>query len=112
MIKFNDVVKIKRECLGLTQTEFGTKVGVCNATISAFESGNDVSELIRKTIKYVINELEHGLEGDKLARYKLLVAARLACLETDERALDEKLDNVMFSALRWRKAMREEKRNY
>lgn len=46
-----ELIKCKRQALGLTQKEFAEIVGVSTGTISKFELGEQVSEVIFKVIK-------------------------------------------------------------
>lgn len=100
-VKFNEVIKIKREAMLLTQAQFGAIVGCTGGTISSFENGKDVGEAIVKCIKYTIKDLESKLTDEELGPYKLRCATEMAIAEPDEELRKEKLRTVCFSALKW-----------
>lgn len=110
MVKFNEVLRIKREAMGLTQSQFATKVGCTGGTISSFETGKDVGEAIIKCIKYTIKDLENNLTDEELGPYKLRCATEMAIAETDEELRKEKLRTVCFSALKWSETIDQKKR--
>lgn len=103
MLKLYVTAKIKREAMGLNQKEFADKVGVTNSTISSFENGNEVSELVVKCIKHTITELEAKMTGDELGQYKIRCATEMVCAEPDDNAKLEKLNNLMFAATHYNK---------
>ena len=100
-IKFNEMAKIKREALGLTQAEFGEKAGVTGSTISKFEQGEWTTELVANAIKYAFGQLENNLTSDELGAYKLRVAVESLISETDEENKLMKLNTVVFAATKW-----------
>ena len=100
-VKFNEVIRIKRESMGLTQAQFAAKVGCTGGTISSFENGKDVGEAIVKCIKYTIKDLETKLTDEELGPYKLRCATEMAIAEPDDELRKEKLRTVCFSALKW-----------
>lgn len=61
MVKFNEVIRIKREALMLTQEQFAQKMGLTGSVISSFENGKDISEASIKLIKFTIKDLEQKL---------------------------------------------------
>lgn len=100
-VKFNEVMKIKREAMMLTQAQFAAIVGCAGGTISSFENGKDVGEAIVKCIKYTIKDLESKLAEDEIGPYKLRCATEMAIAEPDDELRKEKLRTVCFSALKW-----------
>ena len=112
MVKLNDVIRIKRQAMGLTQSEFASKVGVTSSTISNFEKGYEISEVIIRNIKFTIRDLESKLNPDDLGPYKLRTSVELAILEQDHDAKMEKLHSVMYSALKWVDLLDKKKRGF
>lgn len=112
MVKFNEVIKIKRQALLLTQEQFANRVGVTSTTISNFENGREVSEVIIKMIKFTIKELESKLGPEELGPYKLRVSVELAIAEQNRDAKMEKLHSVMYSALKWVDLLDKERRGF
>lgn len=111
-VKFNEVIKIKREAMLLTQAQFGAIVGCTGGTISSFENGKDVGEAIVKCIKYTIKDLETKLTDEELGPYKLRCATEMAIAEPDEELRKEKLRTVCFSALKWSDSIDQKKKGY
>ena len=103
MLRLHESVRIKREAMNLNQKEFAALVGVTAGTISNFETGNEVSELVIKCVKHTIAELEAKMSGDELGMYKLRCAVEMACEEPDDNAKLEKLNNLMFAATHYTK---------
>ena len=103
MVAFYQVAKVKRECMGLTQEQFAKIVSVSPSAISKFEMGKEVSELIYKSIKFNLRLLEDHMNDDERYLYNVVKEARLLSYENDDKLMQEKLDNVMFACLRFRK---------
>lgn len=101
MLKMNELCRIKREALGLTQSEFGAKVGCTAGTISAFESGKEVTELVYKGINWAIKDLESKLSQSELNDYKLRVATENVIQEKNPKLKMMKLHTLMFSNLKY-----------
>lgn len=112
MVPYYKVVKIKRETMGLTMTDFGKEVGVTSSTISNFENGMDVSEVIRKSIRYTIRRLEDEMDQEEFDRYSIISESKLIEFETNDELLHEKLEVIMFKCLRLKKHLRDKTRNY
>lgn len=110
MVKFNDVARIKREALMLTQAEFAKLIGCTASTISNFEVGRETGDTTIKCIKFTLKDLESKLSTEELGPYKLRVATEMTIAETDDEARKEKLRNVCFSALKWSQNIDEAKR--
>ena len=103
MVHFSQVVKAKRETMGLTQKEFAELVGVSGSCIARYENGSDISEVIIKQIRYQLRLLEDDMEPRERYTYEVIKEARLLALEPNDALLCEKLDNVMFACLKLRK---------
>jgi transcriptional regulator with XRE-family HTH domain len=101
MLKLSETCKIKRQAMGLTQAEFAKKVGVTSGTISNFECGFEVSDVIVKNIRFTLRDLESKLTDEELGPYKLRVSVEMAILEQDDKLKQEKLRSVLFSALKY-----------
>lgn len=101
MLKPNDVCKIKREALGLTQAELGAHVGCTGGSICSYESGKEVSELIYKGIGWAIKDLESKLTPEQFNNYKLRVGAECAIAEPNDKLKVVKLHNLMFNTLKY-----------
>ena len=110
MVKFNEVTRIKREAMCLTQAEFAKLIGCTASTISNFEVGRETSDTIIKCIKFTLKDLESKLSTEELGPYKLRVATEMVVAESDDEARKEKLRNVCFSALKWSQSIDEAKR--
>lgn len=101
MLKPNEVCKIKREALGLTQAELAAQVGCTGGTISSYESGKEVSELAYKGIGWAIKELESKLSPEDFNNYKLRIGAECAIAEPNDKLKVVKLHNLMFNTLKY-----------
>lgn len=101
MLKANELCRIKRESLGLTQAELGTKVGCTAGTISAFESGKEVTELVYKGINWALKDLESKLSPAELNDYKLRVSTECVIQEKNPKLKMMKLHSLMFSNLKY-----------
>jgi DNA-binding XRE family transcriptional regulator len=112
MVKFNDVARIKREALMLTQAEFAKLIGCTASTISNFEVGRETGDTTIKCIKFTLKDLESKLSTEELGPYKLRVATEMTIAETDDEARKEKLRNVCFSALKWSQNIDESKKGF
>ena len=111
-VKFYEVAKIKREAMGLDQKAFAESVGVTATTISKFENGNLVSEPVIKCIKHAIADLESKLSDFELGNYKIRCATELVIAETDNETKIEKLNNLVFAATRYTKAIIDQKKGF
>lgn len=101
MLKPYEVCKIKREALGMTQAELATKVGCTNGTISTYEAGKEVSELVYKGISWALKDLESKLSPAEFNDYKLRVGSECAIHEPNPKLKMTKLHNLMFNALKY-----------
>ena len=61
MARYSTIVKVKREEMRLTQYELAREAGVSASTLSKFESGDEVSEVVVKAIRYSIRKLEDAM---------------------------------------------------
>lgn len=91
-MKNYEVIKCKRQALGMTQAEFAERIGVSSATISNFEKGEEVSISVRNNIKYGIEALYRNL--NRIEYHQALLISQALCLEyqTDE----EKLKSLYY----------------
>lgn len=110
MVKFNEVIRIKREALMLTQEQFAQKMGLTGSVISSFENGKDISEASIKLIKLTIKDLEQKLTDEEIGPYKLRVACEMAIADDSDESRKEKLRTVCFSALKWSDTIDQKKR--
>ena len=101
MLKPNDVCRIKRDAFGLTQADLAKHVGCSNGTISSYEEGKEVPELVCKGISWALNELESELEPKEFNDYKLRVCAECAIEEPNPKLKMTKLHNLMFNVLKY-----------
>lgn len=100
-LKPNEVCKIKREALGLTQAELASYVGCTGASISMYESGKEVSELVYKGIGWALKDLESKLSPEKFNDYKLQVGADCVIAEPNDKVKVTKIHNLMFNCLKY-----------
>ena len=110
MVKFNEVARIKREAMCLTQAEFAKLIGCTASTISNFEVGKETGDTIIKCIKFTLKDLESKLSTEELGPYKLRVATEMVIAENDDEARKEKLRTVAFSALKWQDTIDQKRR--
>ena len=103
MARYSTIVKAKREEMQLTQYELARESGVSASTLSKFESGDEVSEVVVKSIRYSIRKLEDAMPEQRRLCYDLKVQARLATSETNPETIKKKLDGVIYACLRYRK---------
>lgn len=111
MISFNKVIKIKREALHLSQNDFGELVGVTGSTISAFEQGKTVSEVIVKQIKSTMKELEDTLSKEEYYSYRIVTESNMLIHETNQDQISERLDRIMYACLNLRNTKRQRPNN-
>lgn len=109
-VPYSQVVKTKRESMGLTQVQFGEMIGVSGSTIASFESGKNVSESIVKLIRYELRNLEDSMSDKERFIYSIVKEAKLIQFENNEDLLLEKTDNIEFACLRLRKYLRNKNR--
>ena len=103
MVKYSTIVKVKREEMQLTQYELAHEAGVAASTLSKFENGDEVSEVVVKSIRYSIRKLEDAMPEQRKICYDGNVHARLATLETNPETIKKKLDGVIYACLKYRK---------
>lgn len=101
MLKPSEVCKIKREALGLSQADLAKRVGCTNGTISNYEMGKEVSELVYKSISWALKDLESKLSPAEFNDYKLRVGAECAIAEPNAKLKVTKLHNLMFNTLKY-----------
>ena len=101
MLKANEICKIKRDALGLTQAELAYHVGCTAGTISSYESGKEVTDMVRKGISWAIKDLENKMEQEQLNDYKLRVATENVIAEKNPKLKMMKLHSLMFSNLKY-----------
>ena len=100
-LKPYEVCKIKREALGLTQAELASYVGCTGGSISMYESGKEVSELVYKGIGWALKDLESKLSPEKFNDYKLRVGANCVISEPNDKLKVTKIHNLMFNCLKY-----------
>ena len=110
MLKAYQVCKIKREALGLTQSELGGHVGCTGASISAYEAGKEVSELIYKGISWGLKDLESKLTPEQFNDYKLRIGAECAIQEPNQRLKVSKLHTLIFNTLKYLEFIEQQER--
>ena len=103
MARYSTIVKVKREEMRLTQYELAKEAGVSASTLSKFENGDEVSEVIVKAIRYSIRKLEDAMPEQRRLCYDLNALTRLATSETNPETIKKKLDGVIYACLRYRK---------
>ena len=86
-MKICEVIKAKRNALGLSQVEFGNLCGLSGSAISSFESGKEVSELVFKSIKYGLDKYVSRLPKEECLRYQVVCKALILEKEPDEEKL-------------------------
>ena len=111
MLEYRQIAKVKRECLGLTQKEFGNIIGYSSSAISAYEAGTSSSDQdkLEKTIRLHLRMLEDRLDGRERRNYELLREVKLIALETNDRLIEDRILNLEFSLLHYRKILRNER---
>lgn len=100
-LKFYEMCKIKREALGLNQAEFAKLVGVTGSTISNFENGNTVTDMVANAIRWAFEQAERNLNTNEIGIYKLRVAVESLAYETDDENRLMKLNSVTFAVTKW-----------
>lgn len=110
MLKPNEVCRIKREALGLTQAEFGALVGCTGGSISAYESGKEVSELVYKGISWALKDAETKLSPSEFNDYKLRVGCECAINEPNDKLKMVKLHTLMFNTLKYLQYLEQKER--
>ena len=101
MLRPHEVIRIKREALGLTQAQLATHVGCTSGVISMYESGKEVSEMAYKGIGWAIKDLEQKLTPAEFNDYKLRIGAECAIQEKNPKLKVTKLHNLMFNVLKY-----------
>jgi len=101
MLKPNVVCRIKREALGMTQADLAKVVGCTGNTISNYEAGKEVSELVYKGISWALKDLESKLTPAEFNDYKLRVGTECAIEEPNPKLKMTKLHNLMFNVLKY-----------
>lgn len=61
----NTMARIQRESLGMTQKQIADEARVSAATVSKFENGEEVSEVVRLAILHSITSIKDRLYPDK-----------------------------------------------
>lgn len=110
MLKPCIVCRIKREAMCMTQAEFAGVVGCTGASISAYESGKDVSELIYKGISWALKDLESKMSPAEFNNYKLRVGTECAIAEPNDKLKVTKLHNLMFNTLKYLQYLEQQER--
>lgn len=110
MLKANTVCKIKREAMGMTQAELAAVVGCTNGSISSYESGKEVSELIYKGISWALRDLESKMSPEQFNDYKLRIGAECAIAEPNSKLKVQKLHNLMFNTLKYLQFLEQQER--
>ena len=107
MARYSTIVKVKREEMRLTQYELAKEAGVSASTLSKFENGDEVSEVVVKAIRYSIRKLEDAMPKQRRLCYDLNAQTRLATSETNPETIKKKLDGVIYACLKYRKYLDE-----
>ena len=94
-MKTCDIIRCKRQALGMTQQEIANIVGVSSNTISNFESGKEVSVPIFNGIKIGIENAVRELTREEYLQYSIVYHAYLLAYETD----GEKLKTLNYMLL-------------
>ena len=110
MMTPNQVCKIKREALCMTQSELAQYVGCTGASISAYESGKEVSELVYKGIGWALKDLESKLSPAEFNDYKLRVGTECVINEPNDKLKVTKLHNLMFNVLKYLQYLEQKER--
>lgn len=71
-MRMSESIKCSRRALGLTQAEFATAVGVSANTISAFETGKEVSSVVFNMIKIQLKNYVSALPPEKYFEYQIV----------------------------------------
>ena len=95
----------------MTQAELASVVGCTGASISAYESGKEVGELIYKGISWAIKDLEAKMTPEEFNDYKLRVGAECAIAEPNQKLKVTKLHNLMFNTLKYLQYIEAQERN-
>lgn len=110
MLKPNEVIRIKREALGMTQAEFGAVVGCTGGTICGFEQGKEVTELVYKGINWAIKDLESKLTPEEFNDYKLRTGCEIAIAEQNPKLKTAKLHTLMYNTLKYLQYLEQKER--
>lgn len=110
MLKPNEMLRIKREALGMTQAEFGAVVGCTAGTISGFEQGKEVTELVFKGINWAIKDLESKLTPEEFNDYKLRTGCEIAIAEQNPKLKMAKLHTLMYNTLKYLQYLEQKER--
>lgn len=86
-MKLCDAYKCKRLALGLTQAEIANIIGVSSGTISRFENGEVLSEVVFNSIRYGIDNYFKSLDRDEYMERRLLESAYELMYQSDEEKL-------------------------
>ena len=92
-----EVIKYKRQALGMSQTEFGNSIGVSQNTISKFENGEVMSDTVFNKIRTGADDYLASLSRDKY----LNVQIKWRALALDEMSDEEQLltlQNITLNA--------------
>lgn len=106
-MKTCDLIRCKRQALGMTQKELADIVGVSSNTISNFESGKEVSIPIFNGIKNGIEKAVSELNKEDYLKYSITYKAYKLDLESDA----EKIKTLNYMLLDIAKLMLELNRN-
>lgn len=101
MLKPSEICKIKREAMCLTQAELANVVGCTAGSISAFEGGKEVTELVSKGINWALRDLETKMTPEEFNDYKLRTGCEIAIAEKSTKLKITKLHTLMFNTLKY-----------
>lgn len=82
-MKKNELNKIRRESLGLTQAQLAEKVGISAATVSKHENGELISDIYYKAINNTLKKLEMDMTKDQYAEYRMTVGVKIVLIEKE-----------------------------
>ena len=106
MVKIGEFLKELRKEQGLTQAQFGEKIGVTNKTVSRWENGNylpsvDMLKILSDEFGVTINEILNGERAANETEFKKAAEENLSeALENSVFTIEEK---VLFWKKRWYK---------
>lgn len=94
-MRSNEVIKTRRQALGMTQATLGDLAGVTGSTVSAFEKGAEVSLPVYRSIRQAIDDVWNRLEGYDKDYAHLLQMTYALEYQTEE----EKMKSLLYIAI-------------
>ena len=96
-MRFCDVMKCKRQALGMSQEELANIIGVSKGTISNFEIGKEVSQIVFNNIKYGFDRYVETLPKERYLEM-LLVSCALSLDYKEDREKVDTLNYIILNA--------------